>query len=83
MKNGFNFKEDDNDYSFDEFQENFFDNFFGYDNWIVSLLIVIIIKFIFVLLSPAILIVVLSLSWYLYLSAKIDKLNGIMLTCLL
>lgn len=36
MKNGFNFKEDDNDYSFDEFQENFFDNFFGYDNWIFS-----------------------------------------------
>jgi len=38
---------------------------------------------IYIILSPAILVLVIILSFYLYLSAKIDKLNGKMLTFLL
>ena len=61
----------------------FLDNFFGYEDWKITKIFVIIIKLIILIVSPAILIIATSLSWYLYLSAKLDKLNGIMLTTLL
>jgi len=57
--------------------------FYDYDDWIVTYIIIWTIKIVSVVLSPAILITVTSISWYLYLSAKLDKLNGIMLTCFL
>ena len=52
------------------------EDYFGYEDWIFTKIIIIIIKFIIIVLSPAILIIVISLSWYIFLSAKIDKLNG-------
>jgi len=72
------------DYSKDFEDYTIFSNdFYGYDDWIATKIIIWIIKIILIVLSPAILITVTSISWYLYLSAKLDKLNGIMLTCLL
>ena len=75
MKKGFNFDKDSVD--------KFFDYYFGYEDWTITKIFVIIINMIIVLVSPALLIIATSLSWYLYLSAKLDKLNGIMLSTLL
>ena len=75
MKKGFNVDKDS--------AGKFFDYYIGYEYWTITKIFVIIIKIIIVLFSPALLIIAISLSWYLYLSAKLDKLNGIMLTTLL
>ena len=79
IRKGFNFDEDYYEDPFDIFMEDYF----GYEDWIFTKIIIIIIKFIIIVLSPAILIIVISLSWYIFLSAKIDKLNGMILTKLL
>ena len=79
MKKGFNIDED----SYEDTLNEFTDNYFGYEDWTITNIFVIIIKMIIFLVSPALLIIAISLSWYLYLSAKLDKLNGIILTTLL
>jgi len=79
MKKGFNIDKD----SYEDTLNEFTDNYFGYEDWTITNIFVIIIKMIIFLVSPALLIIAISLSWYLYLSAKLDKLNGIILTTLL
>ena len=76
MKKGFNLDED----SYEDSVDKFFDYYFGYEDWTITKIFVILIKMIICLVSPALFIIAISLSWYLYLSAKLDKLNGIMLT---
>ena len=80
MKKGFNIDEDSYEVADVLMHE---DNYFGYEDWTITKIFVIIIIMIIVLVSPALLIIATSLSWYLYLSAKLDKLNGIMLSTLL
>ena len=79
ISKGYNFDEDYYEDPIDIIMEDYF----GYEDWIFTKIIIIIIKFIIIVLSPAILIIVISLSWYIFLSAKIDKLNGMILTKLL
>ena len=79
MKKGFNIDKD----SYEDTLNEFTDNYFGYEDWTITKIFVILIKMIIFLVSPALFIIAISLSWYLYLSAKLDKLNGIMLTTLL
>jgi hypothetical protein len=79
ISKGYNFDED----YYEDPIDILLEDYFGYEDWIFTKIIIIIIKFIIIVLSPAILIIVISLSWYIFLSAKIDKLNGMILTKLL
>ena len=79
MKKGFNIDQD----FYEDLPDEFRDNYFGYEDRTITKIFAIIIKMIIFLVSPALLITATSLSWYFYLSAKLDKLNGIMLTTLL
>ena len=77
IKKGFDFENEKD--SFDDFLVSFY----GYEDYTITKIIIIILKVIFFILSPAILILVFFLFPFWLLCAKIDKLNGIMLTSLL
>ena len=77
MKLGFDFEYQ---FTFDYAERLIFEE---YKDWIITKIINIIIILICLIISPAILVLVIVLSCYLILSAKIDKLNGKMLTYLL
>jgi hypothetical protein len=65
------------------FFDYFFNTYFGYEKWIFTRIIITIIKIIVIMLSPAILIVLISFSLYLILGANLDKIISKILTGLL
>ena len=78
LKKGFDIKNDNSEDPFD-----ILGSFFGYEYYPITKIIIITLKVIFFILSPAILILEFVLFPFWLIWAKIDKLNGIMLTNLL